>query len=172
MPFSNFHCVSPAWTPSRYNYLTGHYGGRCPADSFRSQIPDGESYSLHFNVNLDPEKETNFPHVLQDGGYFTGFTGKWHVGAILERLSQLGLEENTIVISSSDHGPVGGKFTFFKVVSGFRARCTGDDTGNRVLKYPMTGGEYFRLWGIAFRHETGKMARPLAPPTIFNGTPS
>ena len=29
-----FHCVSPACGPSRYSYLTGHYGGRCPADSF------------------------------------------------------------------------------------------------------------------------------------------
>ncbi|MFN2351875.1 MAG: sulfatase [Kiritimatiellia bacterium] len=79
--FENFHCVSIACAPSRYNYLTGHYGGRCPADSFRGEIPEGESYSLHFNTNIDPDRETTIARVFQDDGYFTGFTGKWHTGS-------------------------------------------------------------------------------------------
>ncbi len=79
--FTHFHCVSVSCTPSRYNYLTGHFGGRCPADSFKDAFPESEEYSLHFNTNLDPDKESCVAKVLRDGGYFTGFTGKWHVGA-------------------------------------------------------------------------------------------
>lgn len=79
--FNQFHCASSACAPSRYNYLTGHYGGRCPADSFRETIPEGEPYPLLFNTNIDPDKETTIAEAFRQSGYFTGFCGKWHGGA-------------------------------------------------------------------------------------------
>ncbi len=78
--FTHFYCASVSCTPSRYNYLTGHYGGRCPAESFKNEFPDGEPCSVHFNTNIDPERETTLAEVLRENGYFTGFTGKWHTG--------------------------------------------------------------------------------------------
>ena len=47
--FENFFCVSPACTPSRYNYLTGRYGGRCPA--VIDGTPGDEPYRLFFNTH-------------------------------------------------------------------------------------------------------------------------
>jgi len=79
-----FHCVSPACGPSRYSYLTGHYGGRCPAEQFISEGDSDEPYRLFFNALLDPRKELSLGHVLQRAGYRTGHVGKWHVGASRE----------------------------------------------------------------------------------------
>ena len=30
-----WHCTSAVCTPSRYNYLTGHYSGHCPTEDFQ-----------------------------------------------------------------------------------------------------------------------------------------
>jgi arylsulfatase A-like enzyme len=76
--FENFFCVSTVCTPSRYNYLTGQYGGRCPAVIEGSK--KGEPYNLYFNTHLDPSREKTIGHLLQSAGYRTGFVGKWHVG--------------------------------------------------------------------------------------------
>lgn len=76
--FTNFYCASSACTPSRYNYMTGHYGSRCPADGFRP--PNDEPCSIFFNTHLDPTREPSIGHAMQAAGYHTGFVGKWHVG--------------------------------------------------------------------------------------------
>ena len=78
--FTRFHCASPICMASRYQYLTGHYGGACPAEDFRDAFPEGEPYSLHFNTDLDPSRERTLAHLLQGAGYRTGFVGKWHAG--------------------------------------------------------------------------------------------
>jgi len=75
-----FHCSAPACMPSRYSYLTGHYGGRCPSEQFRSGVRH-EPYSVFFNTVLDPRREMSLGHALQRAGYRTGHVGKWHVGA-------------------------------------------------------------------------------------------
>lgn len=75
--FDKFFCVSASCTPSRYNYLTGHYGGRCPI--VVEGAKKGEPYSLEFNPRLDPSREKTIGHLLQSAGYRTGFVGKWHV---------------------------------------------------------------------------------------------
>lgn len=77
--FENFFCVSPACTPSRYNYLAGRYGGKCPAVVEGAKA--GEPYNLFFNTAIDPIREKTIGNVLQGAGYRTGFVGKWHTGA-------------------------------------------------------------------------------------------
>lgn len=79
--FDQFHCVSPACGPSRYNYLSGHYGGRCPSEQFQGRE---EPYNIFFNALLDPGREQSLGHALQGAGYRTGHVGKWHVGGSRE----------------------------------------------------------------------------------------
>lgn len=77
--FDNFFCVSPACAPSRYNYLTGRFGGRCP--SVAEGATRHEPYNLFFNTHLDPAREQTVGHWLQRAGYRTGHVGKWHTYA-------------------------------------------------------------------------------------------
>lgn len=86
--FNNFYCASSACTPSRYNYLSGHYGSRCPGSVFQSQKAD-EPRSIFFNTDLEPDLEKSVAAVMQENKYFTGFVGKWHVGGSPEDLSRM-----------------------------------------------------------------------------------
>ena len=76
-----YHCSSPACGPSRYSYFTGHYGGRCPADSLFRDTGPNEPYKIFFNAHLDPERELSIGNALQQAGYRTGHVGKWHIGS-------------------------------------------------------------------------------------------
>ncbi len=77
---TRYHTASPVCTPARYNTLTGHYAGRCPADSFRNAFPEDEPYCVGWNTDLLPEREFSLGRALQRGGYVTGYVGKWHTG--------------------------------------------------------------------------------------------
>lgn len=77
---THFHTSASVCTPARYNSLTGHFSGRCPAEGFRNGFPAGEPYAVRWNVNLLPEKEPCIGSALQDAGYTTGYVGKWHCG--------------------------------------------------------------------------------------------
>ncbi|MHC4871279.1 MAG: sulfatase family protein [Planctomycetota bacterium] len=85
--FTNFYCASSACTPSRYNYLSGHYGSRCPAEKFSSA--DEELCNIFFNTHLDSKYEQSIGHAMQQAGYVTGFVGKWHVGGSAEDLAAM-----------------------------------------------------------------------------------
>jgi arylsulfatase A-like enzyme len=77
---TRFHAASAVCTPSRYNYLTGRFAGRCPAPSLRERAAPGEPYCLQWNTDLLPEREPCFAQALQAAGYRTGYVGKWHCG--------------------------------------------------------------------------------------------
>lgn len=77
---TRFYTVAAACTPSRYAYLTGHYAGRCPGDRFQKNNSPDEPSFIGWNTELLPEKERNLAHLMQAGGYITGFAGKWHCG--------------------------------------------------------------------------------------------
>jgi arylsulfatase A-like enzyme len=83
---TQYHTTSPACCASRYSYLTGLYPGHCPDSRFADAFPEGEPYSVGFNVYTEPSTPT-IANLLQNAGYRTGFTGKWHVGSSRDSLT-------------------------------------------------------------------------------------
>lgn len=60
--FHNSYCASPSCTPSRSAILSG-----------RNIWQTGEAGVLYGAI---PAKLRLFPHILEESGYFTGYTGK------------------------------------------------------------------------------------------------
>ncbi|WP_372772287.1 sulfatase [Mangrovibacterium sp.] len=58
--------------------------------------PSDEQREPYKNKNLDPDKETYFS-VLTDADL--------HIGRLMDALSEMGLDDNTLVLFSSDNGP-------------------------------------------------------------------
>ncbi len=77
---TQFYAEAPVCTPSRYSLQTGKYAGRCQSTSFLSENPNNEPYCISWNTYLSDSKETTMGEVFQQGGYETGFVGKWHLG--------------------------------------------------------------------------------------------
>lgn len=76
----NAYISASVCTPSRYSLHTGKYAGRCLDEQFLSDYPDSIPYNITWNTFLDPKKETTMAELLRQGGYVTGFVGKWHLG--------------------------------------------------------------------------------------------
>ncbi len=77
---TQFYCVSSVSTPSRYNLHTGKYAGRCQSKGFLEENPTDDIYAINWNTDLHDSNETTMGQVFQQGGYTTGFVGKWHLG--------------------------------------------------------------------------------------------
>ena len=80
LKFTNAYSAAPMCTPSRFSVLTGLYPGRCRHPRFLQEFPDDQPYSIVWNTYIGPEN-TAITKTLSQNGYFTGVTGKWHVGS-------------------------------------------------------------------------------------------
>lgn len=78
----NFHIPSTICTPSRYSFLTGRHAGNNRFSKFHEVWKD-KIYCMNWFTNFDPGDRT-LGHVLQQAGYRTGYTGKWHNGGLAE----------------------------------------------------------------------------------------
>lgn len=77
---SNAYISASVCTPSRYTLHTGKYASRCQHPKFLESFPDSVTCNITWNTFLDPAAEITLGKLLQDGGYHTGFVGKWHLG--------------------------------------------------------------------------------------------
>lgn len=81
MRFHQAYATAATCTPSRYSILTGEYPGRCRHDEFLSENPVSSPYRIAWNTPIT-ENNTTLHEVLNQAGYFTGYVGKFHVGAL------------------------------------------------------------------------------------------
>lgn len=77
--FTQTRAAATVCTPSRYGFQTGHFAGRCDEEGFIDKNPLDQPYTVHFNVKVHEHTPT-VAKALRDAGYFTGMSGKWHVG--------------------------------------------------------------------------------------------
>lgn len=90
MRFTDAHSPSTVCTPSRYGLLTGRMAFRIP---YRSVFVGTGG------PNLITEGQLTLPQMLQNQGYATAMTGKWHVGLTF-------LDKNGARITQNDIGGV------------------------------------------------------------------
>lgn len=69
--FTDAHTSSAVCTPTRYSILTGRY-------NWRSTLKNGVLSG--YSKALIEEDRLTLPKFLQQQGYITAFTGKWHLG--------------------------------------------------------------------------------------------
>ena len=73
--FDRAVAVTAMCNPTRHTILTGRFPGRDLRDE--SSFPEGEPYFVEQNTELKPGAVT-IGRMLREGGYFTGYIGKWH----------------------------------------------------------------------------------------------
>lgn len=78
--FDNAYTVTTVCSPSRYTTLTGRYPGRCAHPDFFRVSPEGQIARVSNRSTTLERDQPNLMKALQESGYKTGITGKWHLG--------------------------------------------------------------------------------------------
>ncbi len=79
--FNRSYVAASVCSPSRYTCLSGQYASRSTVPEFlKSSTKEGVARVL-WNIGFTNDQIT-LPKALQQGGYKTGFVGKWHIGGM------------------------------------------------------------------------------------------
>lgn len=73
--FTHYYPSSALCSPSRFSALTGRYASR--SVSLLEEFPTDDNVFIRWNTDI-VEGETTVAHILNQNGYVTGYTGKWH----------------------------------------------------------------------------------------------
>ena len=115
--FTSAYSNAPLCAPSRIALLSGRYSARVgcyevtPGVYDKTVNVDEIDFQMPVNQLRLPQDRKILPELLKEAGYFTGFIGKWHVGA--ERPTERGFDEFvevTNVNSGGSHNDVGTAF--------------------------------------------------------------
>src|ERR1035437_2720733 len=82
MRFTDAYAACSVCSPTRASILTGKYPARLHLTDWLPGRPDRPDQKLKRPVILDhlPLEEVTLAKALREGGYRTGFFGKWHIG--------------------------------------------------------------------------------------------
>ena len=82
MRFTDAYATCSVCSPTRASMLTGKYPARLHLTDWLPGRADRPDQKLKRPVILDhlPLEEVTFARALREGGYRTGFIGKWHLG--------------------------------------------------------------------------------------------
>ena len=73
--FTRYYPSSSVCCPSRFSALTGRFASRCLG--LQEEFPTDNNVFIRWNTDI-VEGETTIAHILNQQGYVTGLTGKWH----------------------------------------------------------------------------------------------
>ncbi len=79
--FENAYVTASVCSPSRYTCLTGQYASRSTVPHFKESTTEEGVNRVLWNIGFSNDQIT-LPTALQQGGYKTGFVGKWHIGGL------------------------------------------------------------------------------------------
>lgn len=102
--FTRHYTSTPVCTPSRYNYLTGHYAGHCKSEPFLKEFPVDAPYNIQWNVHVNDADEC-VGGILKKAGYRTGYVGKMHAGLPESELNIRWKEENPLPEDGDPYDP-------------------------------------------------------------------
>lgn len=80
MKFWEAYASSTVCVPSRYSFATGRHACRSEYESYLSGHPTDEQSDVGLTTVGISESEQTIGHLLSSNGYFTGWTGKFHIG--------------------------------------------------------------------------------------------
>jgi len=84
MKFNRAYVSSAVCTPSRYAWATGRYAGNSTSKLYNDACGGAEKQGdPNFNMALEPDR-MNIGNVLREGGYTTGWIGKFHIDSKLD----------------------------------------------------------------------------------------
>ncbi len=79
--FERAYVTASVCSPSRYTCLSGQYASRCTIPPFNKAMTTEGVTRVLWNIGFSGDQIT-LPMALQQGGYKTGFVGKWHINGL------------------------------------------------------------------------------------------
>ena len=79
MRFTQAYAACPVCSPTRASIQTGKYPARVRITNFLKGVKSGKLLSAEYLDHL-PLEEFTLGEAMKEGGYATGFIGKWHLG--------------------------------------------------------------------------------------------